>query len=107
MKRYIKCMGVLKPAHLVEAHNEYGPTIQIGTLKTLLKVADRTNNKLLADGLTQLVIDDLCTDIDSGGVDLNDAIDFYVNFYYVICDSKCVSNKMCARLEELLDDENF
>lgn len=47
MKRLIRCMGTINPAHIVPPHNEFNPSIKLAEFKSIVKSAMFANNAVL------------------------------------------------------------
>lgn len=102
MKKVIKAMGVLNPAHNVPAHDTYSPSIDINTFKQIINSAVAVNNNTLIDGLIQQVIEDIYSDNNAGIVNNQNIRKYYHKYYDAVKNINIANNTLINQLYNLV-----
>lgn len=101
MKRYIRCMGVHSPAHVVPSHNTYGSSIKESIFKDLIRDATAANNATLVDGLILQIIADINADNAAGNVPNQDIRNYYRRYYNMVSSCNIASSNLVVQLNNL------
>lgn len=102
MKRYIKAMGVQKPADIKPAHYEYHPSIKLEIFKSLVKEGIAANNAMLIDGMIQQVIADINNDNAARIVPNQNIRSYYHQWYDVVSTVQIANPNLVANLLNLV-----
>ena len=101
MKKYIKSMGMNKPAQ-ERSHINMSPTISKKTFSSILDVGLKIHNTTLIEEIIKVVIMDIKADIKANTVDLISIKAFYYDYYDYVKSIGWINQKYITMLHKLV-----